>query len=151
MVRKNASEKVLMEDSVLRPPQIKAHKDLTKGLQDWDIQKQAWYAVGGRVISPEEESGILMRMLPADIRQRATFEFRNGLHADPDKIREWAKNTVRLLQVWNAGSFNIMVNQDEEEDAELLQVQEQEEGQVTRTSHSVDEPDDKWQPQKVQS
>lgn len=114
-VRKNASERLHMEGTVLRPPQCKSHKDVDKALLDFELAKRNWCAVGGRAISAEEESGIILRTLPADIRHKAIFVHMDDLHADPDRLKRLVKETVKLSQILNTGGINHLGSDNEEE------------------------------------
>ena len=71
IIRKSPVECVFPEQKVMRRPECKHYSDVPKALQDFELDLQRWYSVGGRRLSAEEESGQIMRVLPKQLKRQA--------------------------------------------------------------------------------
>ena len=88
--------------------------------RDWEINKQNWYNLRGRRIDAEKENGIIMRMLHQDIETKAIFDHMDDLHSDPERLKRWVKDKVRMAQTLGGGTLNL-VDAPQGDDTEELQ------------------------------
>ena len=74
IVKKSPAERLFLEDSIMRRPECKHYHEVPKAIQDFELSKQRWYAIGGRRLTLEEESNIIMRFLPRSLKEKCIFD-----------------------------------------------------------------------------
>jgi len=103
IVKKGPVERMFLEESVMRRPECKQYSEVPKALQDFELAKRNWCEIGGRQLIPEEESGIIMRILPRVLREKCILDHFESFNDQPDKLIRWAKSVVKTTQIWKTG------------------------------------------------
>ena len=80
-----------MEAALLRPKRCTNEKEIAKAMQDWEINKQYWYNIGGHRLQLEQECSIILRILVNRLRIKAVLDMGDGLDSNPEKLKLWAK------------------------------------------------------------
>ena len=73
--QKTEGELMEMEDLVQNPKRITKLADLNKGILAWDNMYKEFKEAGGEKLSAAREVDILAKMLPAEVKQHALWEF----------------------------------------------------------------------------
>ena len=59
--------------------------------------------VGGRAIPPDEESSIIMHILPKEMKEKVIYDHIDTFANDPEKLKVWVRETVKKYQLWKLG------------------------------------------------
>ena len=104
IIRKTHSERLFMESQVTQPAMCKQISDVMDAIDNWDIKRYAWVHAGGRVFDAHEHCGIIIRMLPKALRDKAVTDMPDRCYSDPDALKDWLREKIRLMQVWQVGT-----------------------------------------------
>ena len=74
VIRKTHSERLFMESQVTQPAACRQISEVMTAIDNWDIKRYAWIHAGGRIFDPHEHCGIIIRMLPKALRDKAVTD-----------------------------------------------------------------------------
>ena len=95
--QKTQAELLVLEDAVSAPRQCAHIKDIQQALVEWDAAYRTFVEAGGRQFDDHRKFGILMRMLPQEVKQQAMWSC-DKFDGKPLELRRWIRERTQWMK-----------------------------------------------------